>query len=191
MSIKKPLIVNFLSGPGCLKSGIASGVFALLKLHYVDCELVTEFPKDLTWEENWKLLGIQDAVFGEQNRRLARIGDAVDVIVTDTTLLGSLIYRREALTAEFEAYVMSVYNSYNNLNITLTRNESASYEDFGRTQSLEDSIEVDDIVKLIIEQHSIQCIKLDPGNETINKVTQIILDRFNLKMKYKVEETNG
>lgn len=188
MSIKKQLVINFLAGPGNLKSGIASGVFSLLKLHYVDCELVTEFPKDLTWEENWKLLGIQDFVFGEQNRRLARIGDAVDVIVTDTSLLGSLIYRRETLTPEFENYVMSVYNSYDNLNIALTRNETAGYEEFGRSQSLQEAIDIDNIVKFILEEHNIEHVKVAPESEAINKITQLILDRFNLKMKYKLEK---
>jgi len=34
---------------------------------------VTEYPKELTFEENWKALSMQGSVFGEQNRRLARI----------------------------------------------------------------------------------------------------------------------
>jgi len=188
MSIKKPLVINFLGGPGNLKSGIASGVFSLLKLHYVDCELVTEFAKDLTWEENWKVLGIQDFVFGEQNKRLARIGDAVDVIVTDTSLLFSLVYRRESLTDKFEKYVMSIYNSYDNLNIFLTRNKSVKYEAFGREQTASEAVDVDNIVKSVLGQHNIKHISLEPGNETINEITSLILNKFNKQSKYKLEE---
>lgn len=188
MSIKKQLIINFLSGPGCLKSGIASGVFSLLKLHYVNCELVTEYPKDLTWEENWKSLAIQGSVFGEQNKRLVRIGDAVDVIITDTSLLGSLIYRREDLTEEFETYVMSVYNSYDNLNINLIRNEDAVYEDFGRTQDLTASIEIDNIVKAIINQYDLNCIELEPSYKAVNKITSLILKRFDKELRFKLEK---
>lgn len=187
MNIKKPLIINFLAGPGNLKSGTAAGVFSLLKLHYVACELVQEYPKDLTWEENWKLLGLQDFVFGEQNRRIARIGDAVDVIVTDTSLLYSLVYRREALTPEFENYVMSIYNSYNNLNIFFNRNDSAEYEEFGRIQSKSESIDIDNIVKSILEQHKIDHIRLDPGRDAINKVTSIILKMFNKDLTFTIK----
>ncbi len=187
MSIKKPIVINFLSGPGNLKSGIASGVFSLLKLHYVRSELVTEFPKDLTWEKNWALLDMQSYIFGEQNRRLARIQDEVDVIVTDTSLLFSLVYRRTSLTEEFENYVMSVYNSYNNLNIVLTRNESAEYEDLGRAQSESEAITIDNIVESILVQHDIDYTRLEPDYNIINKIVSMILARFNKQMKYRLE----
>jgi len=142
----------------------------------------------LTWEENWKLLSIQDAVFGEQNRRLVRIGNKVDVIVTDTSLLFSLVYRREGLTKEFEDYVMSVYNSYNNLNINLIRNETTKYENLGRKETEVEALEVDNIVKHIIAQHKINYINITPGNEAINNIVKMILGKFNKQMNYRVEE---
>jgi hypothetical protein len=188
MNIKKPLVLNLLSGPGGLKSGLASGVFSLLKLHYMDCELVTEYPKELTWEENWKVLSMQGSIFGEQNRRLLRIGNKVDVIVTDTSLLYSLIYERAFLTKEFEDYIISVYNSYNNLNIFLTRNGASKYENFGRKQSEIEAMEIDNLVKIILTEHRIKHYAFRPGLEAINNITSIILERFDKKIKYNLKE---
>ncbi len=44
------LVVNLLGGPGSGKSTTAADVFARLKWQDINCELVTEFAKDLVWE---------------------------------------------------------------------------------------------------------------------------------------------
>ena len=48
----------------------------------VNAELVTEFAKDKTWENNQKALANQVYVFGKQLYRITRCQDDVDVIVT-------------------------------------------------------------------------------------------------------------
>ncbi len=52
-------VVNLFGGPSAGKSTTAAGVFALLKLHDLRSELVTEFAKDLTWEKREKTLNNQ------------------------------------------------------------------------------------------------------------------------------------
>jgi ABC-type glutathione transport system ATPase component len=54
--MSETIMVNIYGGPGCGKSTTAAGVFTLLKIHKIDCELVTEFAKDLTWENRHKTL---------------------------------------------------------------------------------------------------------------------------------------
>lgn len=46
------LIVNLFGAPGAGKSTLAAYVFAKLKMAGVNAELVTEFAKDKTWENN-------------------------------------------------------------------------------------------------------------------------------------------
>ena len=53
---KLPIVCNFFSGPGAGKSTLAAAVFAKLKMLGVNCELVTEFAKDKTWEKNYTAL---------------------------------------------------------------------------------------------------------------------------------------
>ena len=54
--MKNTLVVNLFGGPGCGKSTLMAGIFHQLKLKGYDCEMVTEFMKDLVWEKELKLL---------------------------------------------------------------------------------------------------------------------------------------
>lgn len=64
------IVVNFFGGPGAGKSTTSAHLFSLLKMSEINCELVTEFAKDLTWSESVKMLGFQPYVFGEQAWRI-------------------------------------------------------------------------------------------------------------------------
>lgn len=89
-------VINLIGGPGAGKSTTAAGVFFLLKLLNVRCELVTEFAKELTYDENWSDLKRQLYVTAEQERRQRRLVDKVDFIVTDSPLLLG-VFARETL----------------------------------------------------------------------------------------------
>ena len=70
-----PLVINLFGGPGCGKSTQAAYIFSRLKMLGLNCELVTEFAKDKTWEHNSKALSCQPYVFGKQSYRLDRCKD--------------------------------------------------------------------------------------------------------------------
>lgn len=55
-TVKKTIVCNYFSGPGAGKSTLAAATFAKLKMLGVNCELVTEFAKDKTWEKNFTVL---------------------------------------------------------------------------------------------------------------------------------------
>ena len=71
--MKRALIVNIFGGPGVGKSTTAAAVFALLKLHNIEAELVTEFPKDLVWEKRAYTFENQNYIFGKQQHRQWRV----------------------------------------------------------------------------------------------------------------------
>ena len=88
------IVVNLYGGPGAGKSTGAAYVFSRLKEAGVAAELVTEFAKDLTWDHSRAILD-QMFVFGTQYHRLARLElDGVQVAVTDSPLLLSVIYAK-------------------------------------------------------------------------------------------------
>lgn len=85
-------IISLHGGPGVGKSTLASGIFSKLKENGVSCELVVEFPKEVTWEGTQKLLENQIYIFSEQFRRQWRLLDKVDYAITDSPLLLYSIY---------------------------------------------------------------------------------------------------
>lgn len=131
------LIVNLYGAPGAGKSTMAANVFALLKWQGVNCELVTEYAKDKTWEKSYGVLGHQGYVFAKQLFRISRLEDQVDAIVTDAPLLHSLFYGQENTTQEFKNYVMSEYKRRSTLDIYVTRVKP--YNPAGRSQTSEEA----------------------------------------------------
>ena len=111
---KRPTIcVNLFAGAGAGKSTCASGVFTLLKHHNVNAELITEYAKDLVWEERLHLNRSDLEIFTEQLKRQHRLKGKVDVMVTDSPILLSSVYI-EPIDELFHATVMREFKKYNN-----------------------------------------------------------------------------
>lgn len=118
------IVVNLFGGPGCGKSTGAAYVFSRLKEAGVNVELVTEFAKDLTWDKS-DALSDQLYVFANQFHRLYRCQKAgVDVVVTDSPLLLSNLYRDRHspfFAKPFTDYVEYCHGVFNNLNYFIRR----------------------------------------------------------------------
>lgn len=152
--MNKPIVVNLFGPPGCGKSTGAAYIFAMLKMHGVNCELVTEFAKDKIWEHNTTALNDQAYVFGKQCYRISRCADQVDVIVTDSPLLLSVIYNNSPVLGEtFNKTVLDVFNSYSNLNYMLRRVKP--YNTSGRNQTEEESDNLENDIENMLTRNSI------------------------------------
>jgi hypothetical protein len=178
------LVTNLFGGPGIGKSTLAAGIFSLLKLHGVNAELVTEFAKDLTWEERHKTLTNQYYVWGKQYHRMWRLRDDVDIIVTDSPLLLSLIYGETC--PPFHQTVIETYHStFKNLNYFLRRIKP--YNPKGRNQDLEEAKNIDINIKNMLIKHNID-FKTVPGDTSgINSIVKDVLDVLQIESKYNLK----
>ncbi|TYO65512.1 hypothetical protein FXV83_16395 [Bradyrhizobium hipponense] len=59
------LVINLIGGPGSGKSTTAAGLFFLMKLAGLKAELVVEYAKELSYDENWSTLKNQLHVLAE------------------------------------------------------------------------------------------------------------------------------
>ncbi len=146
------LIVNIFGSPGSGKSTGAAYIFSQLKMKGYNAELVTEYAKDLTWEENRERLFNQAVIFGEQFQRINRCFDKVDVIVTDSPFLMGVLYNHHpALKSSFTKCVRDVHAYYekDSVNYFLTRVKP--YNKTGRNQTEEQS---DKIARAIVKMLS-------------------------------------
>ncbi len=176
--VMQPIVVNLFGGPGSGKSTLSAGVFSLLKLHGVNCELVTEFAKDLTWEERNVAISNQYYIFGKQHHRLYRLQNKVDVIITDAPLLFNVVYGKLYSNVD-DVFFDLVYNlnaEFNNLNFFLNRTKL--YEESGRSQTFEEAKHIDEIITDVLEKGSWKFNIVDGDYKGINTITNCVLNYF-------------
>lgn len=186
--MKQALLVNLFAGPSALKSTTAAGVFTLLKLHGVECDSPHEFPKDLVWEESCSMMNDQNYVFGNQYHRIWRVKNKVDVILVDSPILFSVVYRKEGLGQKFIDHVVEMHNQFDNVNVFLERNLEKGFTKNGRDHDLKESLELDKQIKEVLNKYCTPYYTFKSGTETINNLTTLILGRLGLQLNYKLEK---
>ena len=80
-------VINIFGAPGAGKSTTASGLFYEMKKHWIECEYIQEFAKELVWSDSTHLLSQQNYIFAEQERRLNRLNQKIDVAISDSPLI--------------------------------------------------------------------------------------------------------
>jgi len=179
-----PIVVNLFGGPGCGKSTIAAMVFSLLKLHDIETELITEFAKDLIWEERSHTFKNQHYLFGKQHHRLWRINGKVDVMVTDSPIFLSVVYRKELYSDAFKKVVIEEFNAYNNMNFFLNRTKA--YNEVGRNQNKEEAKQIDREIIRDLDKHDIDYFVINVNISAPNLITEKVLHLFNKEIKFKL-----
>jgi tRNA uridine 5-carbamoylmethylation protein Kti12 len=149
----KTLIVNAFGGPGVGKTTCCWHIASELKKRGILTEYVSEYAKELVYEEKFDLLDDsmygQTIIFHEQKRRLDRLIGKVKVVVTDSPILLSIIYASDA-TEDFKKKILDKFNSYDNFNLVVLRDDKKEYQQSGRKETLEESKEKDkEICKLL------------------------------------------
>ena len=167
------IVVNLCGAPGAGKSTGAAYIFSQLKMKGINCELITEFAKDKVWEGSRAAFENQLYLFANQYFRMTRCENKVDVIITDSPLLLSLIYNtdKERLGDDFNNLVINLFNSYNNLNYFINRVEP--YNPDGRLHTEEESDKLSTQIKSMF-QSTASLIKEVSGN--ISGYDQIVSD---------------
>ena len=148
----KAKVINLFGGSGIGKSTLAAKLFSTLKEKGLECELVTEFAKDLVWEERKQALSCQPYVFGEQLRRQCIVGDKVDYIITDSPLLLSAIHDKDR-DEDFKRYILKTFNKFDNINFLLNR--SVPYNENGRVETEEQAKEIDNRILNLLNENNI------------------------------------
>lgn len=177
-----PLIVNFFGGPGSGKSTAAAALFAALKERHINCELVTEFAKDLIWEENAFALTVQPYIFGNQYYRMVRCADDVDVIITDSPLLLPLVHNDdERCGRQFDDMAVAAFGSFDNISFFLERPET--YESAGRSETEEEAVRLEKSIRELIRKYGEIAASVPCDAERNKVILSLVLKRLQQKEK--------
>ena len=142
------LVINLFGGPGCGKSTTMARLFADLKARGYNVEMVSEFAKDLVYEQRQETMKDELYIFAKQHHRLFRVIDKVDIIITDRPLLLTNIYTSlylpdDEFRKDLQRLVRTTFMNFNNFNLMLNR-EGIEYKDGeGRLQDLEEAEKID------------------------------------------------
>jgi len=156
------LVINLLGGSGAGKSKNAGYIFYKLKEAGIECELVTEYVKDMVWEGRSEIFNCQPYIFGKQLYKLQRVNGKVDVIVTDRPVCLDAVYDPEQ-DENFKKYILKKFNQFNNLNIFLVRGNKFSPN--GRNESsIEDAKKIDNLILDFLDDNNIPYIKIEDSD---------------------------
>lgn len=168
------IVVNLFGAPGAGKSTGAAYIFSKLKMAGVNAELITEFAKDKTWEENVTALDNQAYVFGKQSYRMSRCRDKVDVLVTDSPLFLSILYNYDkTLGEDFNKVVLNVFNSYDNINFFVRR--AKPYNPIGRNQTEEEAAQLSAKLEFKLDSLGLDYIEMRGEDEAYAEAADLVL----------------
>ena len=172
-------VINLFAGPGAGKSTIASGLFYHIKNNRLaKCELVHEYAKDLTYGKDFMKLSDQLLVTANQNHRLLKLEKSgIEIAISDSPLILGLMYFTDNNHLHkdlFRDLLISVFNSYNNINIFLERNPDIEYEQYGRNQTYEEAIQKDREIKDFLNKYDIPYTPIKRDENTIQKIAEFI-----------------
>jgi len=155
---KKPIVICFFGGPGSGKSTVALEIAAYLKRLHLVTEYIHEEAKDHTYSKNFIALSDQLYLLANQHHKLWRLAkNDIEYIVTDSPIILGLTYFNETSKYDFEifqAMAMDCWSQYHNINIFMNRQDSL-YQEYGRSQNLDESKQIDTNIRSMLESHSI------------------------------------
>ncbi len=155
-------VINIFAGPGSGKSTTAAGVFHQLKILNKKVEYVSEYAKDLVYENRFDRLDDYLYMLAEQHHRLYRLRGHVDYVICDGSfLLGYIhccknsIYNKKL----FKALVLDIFSQYDNTNYFLNR-EDIVYQTYGRKENLNAALQLDKKLLKLFKKENINCKKI-------------------------------
>ena len=174
------LVINLFAGPGTGKSTTAAGVFSLLKQHGVNCEYVSEFAKDLAWESRHKTFHNQPYIWSKQYHKMWRVRDEVDVIITDSPLLLSLVYGQDN-PPPFIEMVLHTFKEFDNMNYFLQRVKP--FNPKGRLQNEEEARDLDREIEKMLMDYEIGYWGLEGNYSAVNHIVEVVLHKMAKEVK--------
>lgn len=166
-------ILALYGGPGTGKSTTAAMLFAAYKQAGLNVELAHEVAKDYTWEGAHGKLGFQPLIASEQMWRYRRLSKKVELIITDTSTLLSIVHGPN--TQAFEDWIVDDYRRRNTVDVFLTRNPGRPYNPSGRRQSADSAKHMDTTIREMLRTLGIDHLEVEVGVGNDDYINDILL----------------
>jgi hypothetical protein len=170
---------------------MASHLFSLLKYKGVNCELINEFAKEKTWENNSTALSDQFYITACQHYKQHILIGKVDVIITDSPIILGLFYYKDQVLINplydtnklYKELVLAIFHQQNNMNYFVNRDKP--YNPNGRNQTEEQAKELDRTIKEYLDKHFIHYTNVIGVEEDIEIIRDEILGKLDWLKTWK------
>ena len=159
-------VINLFGAPGVGKSSIAAGLYSKMKESHYSVELCREYAKYLTiTDRNWQLEEEQLYLFAKQHHELFILRGKYKFAITDSPLLLTSFYANPLTTPNsFHQCVTDYNNTFDNINVLVTRDLSAAssvFENEGRIHDRAGSIKIQKEQPQFLEKNKVNYIHLE------------------------------
>jgi ABC-type dipeptide/oligopeptide/nickel transport system ATPase component len=167
-------VINLFGSSGTGKSTTRADTFQLMKRAQMSVEEITEFAKDLIWEEAPKSTFEDQAYLtGVQNHRQWRLRGKVEWAITDSPLLLGLIYAKPDYFGDtYRPFVRALFNSYQNYNFFLRRIKP--FVQVGRNENEAESDAIAVCIKHMLVRLQVPFTELDADADAPEKILKSI-----------------
>lgn len=169
---KNTIKVLLYGGPSVGKSSISALVFGKLKLKGFNAEIVSEYAKELAWQDkNISDLFSQIDIFIHQLKKEKAIMGKVDFLVSDSPLMLNAFYSKD----KFPLKIAKENITNNEFHFWLTR-DKFKFEEFGRVHNHQESIKIEKDMKIFMKKNGIKLIEVTcPIEERADWIINYIL----------------
>ena len=182
------LLINFFGCPHSGKTTIMSGVYTLLKLHDIKCEMANDYPKEIMFEHRLSLLDKQYYIFSKQLKRIEDIYALTDIVLTDSPVLINLIYNKEKNENKtLYPLVIEAHNRFNNVNFFIQRTRPIAYG-FFKLKSESEIRQIEEDIKRML--CSFNHVTFQQKPETINLIFAEVARLFQINILWQIGGQN-
>ncbi|MBR2685198.1 MAG: ATP-binding protein [Erysipelotrichaceae bacterium] len=176
--MKDTVVINILGGPGVGKTTLAAELFTRLKIMGYEVENVSEFAKELVWEERSQAFNDRLYMHAEQNHRLLMMQGKLDFIITDSPLILTSVYNSfylknvhsDSYNDMIDLMVKETWNLYDNRVFLLERNND--YHALGRRESENEAKIIDNYLLAYLIQNNISYTTIKDRNNAVHEILE-------------------
>ena len=179
----KCYLVNIIGPPGVGKSTISALLFAYMKMRGFVVEYVQEYVKKLVWTRDFDSINNQYYLSKKTFETLDQIvsSGSIQYCISDGPLLHGLVYNLQNVNntsnvEKTERFILDCVSKFNNINIYLERVPGRLYEIAGRIHTEEESYEVGNLLKALLEKNGIKYVNFSADPSNIDKIIDYIIE---------------
>jgi len=184
---KKCYSINIIGAPGVGKSTISALLFANMKIRGYIVEYVQEYVKKLVWTRDFESINNQYYLSKKTFETLNQIvsSGCIEFCISDGPLLHGLVYNLQNINntsniEKTEKFILECISKFNNINIYLETVPGRQYETAGRIHTEEESKQVGNLLKELLEKNKMIFVSFPADPNMINKIIDYI-EQFKLE----------